>query len=275
MKITFWGTRGSVAVSGRKYSKYGGNTTCVEVLLSDGKIVIIDAGTGIRELGNKMIKEKACFPHMFITHSHWDHIQGFPFFKQIYDKKTHIKIYAPHSTNKSLEQAFNVLMQEGYHSVPFSNLSSKIEFLNTGLEPLKIGNAKIETIMTNHPGACYSIKITEKKKTFAFMTDNELFPAHPKTSFKDFVEFASGADLLVHDCMYFHKEMKIKRGWGHSCDTEVARLAIEAGVKSLGLFHHDPERSDSEIDKMVISCKKKVPKSIRVFAVKENLSIKL
>jgi len=275
MKVTFWGARGSISVFGNDYKKYGGSTTCLEVRPDDGKVIIIDAGTGIKGLGDKLYKERNSSYHMFITHTHWDHIQGFPFFKQIYDKKTHIRIYAPDTMGRSLEKAFNVLMQKVYHPIPFSKLSSKIEFIYTESDIIKIGKVGVERIRNNHPGVCHSLKISGGGKKFVFMTDNELSQSNPVTSFNKFVNFAEGADCLIHDSMYFDHEMNGKNGWGHSSHADVARLAKEAGVKMLGLFHHDPERKDKDIDKMVSQCQKKVGKNIKVFGVAQRKHITL
>lgn len=256
MKIKLWGTRGSIPVSGEQYLKYGGNTPCVEVRFNDNNILIIDAGTGIRELGESLAEEHFSKEiYMVITHSHWDHIQGFPFFKPIYFETTEIKIRGCLSTNKKLKEILANQMEKTYFPVPLDSLASKINFKDECISEWNIGSASIEGIEVNHPTRCYALKITEDNKSFVFMTDNELGQKVPKTDYKKLVKFINNADYLIHDTMYFDEEMSEKRGWGHSSVREAAKLAIDANVKNLGLYHHEPTRTDEQVDEMEVECK--------------------
>lgn len=256
MRIKLWGTRGSIPVSSPKYVKYGGNTPCVEVRFNHDKILIIDAGTGIRELGESLIEENFSREiNMIITHSHWDHIQGFPFFKPIYLKKTKINIRGCLSASKKLKQILANQMEKTYFPVPLNALSSEIRFIDECVDSWKLGEASIEGIEVNHPSLCYAVKITEDNKSFVFMTDNELYQENPNTDYETLVEFVKGVDYLIHDTMYFDKEMSEKRGWGHSSVGEVAKFAVDADVKNLGLYHHDPTHTDDQVDEMERRCK--------------------
>jgi len=255
MKIKLWGTRGSTPVSGPQYVKYGGNTPCVEVRFNDGNILIIDAGTGIRELGESLIEEGFSKElNITITHSHWDHIQGFPFFKPIYLKEARIKIRGYISTAKKLKQILATQMEKTYFPVPLDALASEIIF-DESVDNWNIEEALIKGIEVNHPSLCYAVKIIEDNKSFVFMTDNELGQKESKTDYKDFVEFVRDVDYLIHDTMYLDEEMSEKRGWGHSSLGEVTKLAIDANVKNLGLYHHDPTRTDDQIDEMETRCR--------------------
>lgn len=256
MKIKIWGTRGSIPVSGPKYVKYGGNTPCVEVRTNDGNILIIDAGTGIRELGESLTKEELSKQiKMVITHSHWDHIQGFPFFTPIYLKGTRIEIRGYLSATKKLKKILSTQMEQTYFPVPLDALSSEIRFTDTCIDRWTIGDAIIKSIEVNHPNLCHAVKIISKNKVFVFMTDNELGQKEPTTDYEDIVEFVRDVDYLIHDTMYLDEEMPQKRGWGHSSIEEAAKLVIDANVKNLGLYHHDPIRTDAQVEEMEARCK--------------------
>jgi phosphoribosyl 1,2-cyclic phosphodiesterase len=257
MKIKLWGTRGSLPVSGPAFMKYGGNTPCVEVKLNDGSMVIIDAGTGIRELGESMTDEdlrKELF--MIVTHSHWDHIQGFPFFKPLYRKGTKIRIGGCSRVDIKLHQIFEHQMEKQFFPVAMDSFKADVVFLDECIKNSKIGEAYIQAIEVNHPILCHSVKIIEDNKSFVFMTDNEINQKNAELDYTDMAEFVRDADCLIIDSMYLDEEIEQKRGWGHSSVSEVAKLAIDAQVKSLGLYHHDPVCDDTMIDTMEAQCKK-------------------
>ncbi len=256
MKIKLWGTRGSVPVSGPGFAKYGGNTACLEVRLNDNNILIIDAGSGIRELGESLTEEDLGKElNMIVTHSHWDHIQGFPFFKPLYRKGTVIKISGCSKVDTKLHDIFDRQMESSYFPVSLDAISAEMDFLDQCVNDTTIGDALIKSIEVNHPILCHSLKIIEDSKTFVFMTDHEIHQRDGRLDYKDTVEFVKDVDCLIIDAMYLDEEMPQKRGWGHSSVNEVARLAIDANVKSLGLYHHDPVREDKVIDEMEARCK--------------------
>jgi len=276
MKIKIYGARGSISVSGRKYLKYGGDTTCIEIRTDSGELIIIDAGTGIRELGESLSKEdKGKIIHMFFTHAHWDHIQGFPFFAPIYRAETRINIYGCLNSSKPIQQVLATQMDKTYFPVPIEKLPSTIKFVEGCICNMEIGSATIYGIENNHPALCHSVKIVEDGRQFVFMTDNELGQDKQGTSIGEFADFAKNADCLIHDCMYLDEEIESKRGWGHSDVSEVCDLANRAGAKQLGLFHHDPGRSDKDVDRMVSLCRAKLNSGIQVFGVVQQQEIEL
>jgi len=257
LKIRFWGTRGSIPTPGPETARYGGNTTCVEVRLNDGTVIIFDAGTGIRKLGQALIQEKYQKEiNLVVTHSHWDHIQGFPFFQPAHDPKIHINIFGCPPTFDKLKTILTDQMESKYFPVSFGDLKAKITFTEINQKMQHIAHARLNFLQLNHPGSTYGFRIDEKLSSFAFLTDNELKP--PKTSatnWETFVEFCKGVDVLVHDAMCTDAELRERGGWGHSSNTQVLQLAIEARVKQqLVLSHHDPDHTDQMLDVLAQEC---------------------
>ncbi|GMR04154.1 MAG: MBL fold metallo-hydrolase [Thermodesulfobacteriota bacterium] len=279
MKIHCWGSRGSIAVSGKEYLKYGGDTCCIEVESSGGDLIIIDAGTGIRALGNKLKKEKRLNINLLITHAHWDHLSGFPFFEPIYSRDSVIRVYGPQPTQVSLKKIVSKTMASPYFPVELEDIHAKISFLGMGNKDYSIGSVKITTIPLSHPNEGVGYRFEEDGRSFVFLTDNEL-TYHHKTGldYEDYVEFARGADLLFHDAEFKKSEYKKTRGWGHSVYLDTLKFALDAGVKALGLFHHNQERTDTEIDEMVEKCRRIISKSgsaMECFAVAKGMDISL
>lgn len=279
MKIKFWGTRGSIPAPGPDTVKYGGNTTCVEVRLKDNTLLIIDAGTGIRKLGLSLIKENITQINLFLTHSHWDHIQGFPFFAPAHFPSVEIDIFGRPPAYSKLKELLADQMEYRYFPVNFDDLKSKINFIEIYKNKFTINNATMHIIETNHPGATHALRIEEDGANFVFLTDNEIHPPTlPKNPYKDFVNFSFKADLFVHDAQYTPEEMSNKKGWGHSSYDQATQLAIDARVKSFALFHHEPEHTDKDIDAILMKCKriiKKQKSSLKCFAAKEESKIEI
>ncbi len=271
MKIHCWGSRGSVAVSGKQYLKYGGDTTCVEIMGEDGEIIILDAGTGIRALGNKLEKEQRLMINLLITHAHWDHLSGFPFFSPLYDKKSRINVYGPQPTQASLKKIVSKTMSAPYFPIEFEDILAEIAFPVMHGKEYSIGSVLVQTIPLRHPSEGVGYRLTQHGKCFVFMTDNEIDRNYSNgLSYNDYVEFVRGADLIFHDAEYSMEEYKKTKGWGHSAYLHTVRLALEAGVKALGLFHHNQDRTDSEIEAIVDECRELIEKegsSMRCFAV--------
>jgi phosphoribosyl 1,2-cyclic phosphodiesterase len=255
MKINFWGTRGSISAPGRERIKYGGHTTCVSVELADGSIIIIDGGTGIKDLSDYFQKNKPELTNfnVLMTHAHWDHVIGFPFFLPVYFKKNTINFYGTSTTHKNVKKLIAHVWDPPFFPVPFESLKAKFNFYQCRkCKFIEINHAKITTIPLSHPNGGVGYKIEENNKTFVFLTDNELsFQHNPEIKVEDYAEFARGADLLVHDGQYSPKDYKITRGWGHSVYLEACELALKAGVKKLALTHHDYNHSDKDIDGFV------------------------
>jgi phosphoribosyl 1,2-cyclic phosphodiesterase len=258
MKITFWGVRGSIASPGPNTVKYGGNTTCLEIALSDGKTIVIDAGTGIRGLGDELIRRNQHHEiQLLLTHIHWDHIMGFPFFAPLFRNNCHIKLDGSRKGIEGLKRIFSTDFVDGTWPIRFEDLKARIEPTNVlSKGPLILGETKIEAHPLQHPQGGMGFKFTAPEGIFVFLTDNELLEhGWTGSSFDDFVKFCRNADILVHDCQYTTAEIPQRKGWGHSDVKSVARLAIAADVKKLFLFHHDPWRTDAEIPLLINGCK--------------------
>lgn len=258
MRIKFWGTRGSIAVPGKDTITYGGNTTCLEVTLKSGRKVIIDAGTGIRPLGDKLIAENDKVDiHLLITHIHWDHVLGFPFFGPIYDPATQITIDGYPTCMKGLRYTFDNKMGDGFFPIKFDDLRAQINYIEKlSKGKLEIDGTVIDCIPLQHPQGGYGYRFREGKKTLAFITDNELrADSWEGRSPKDYAKFCKGADILIHDCQYTPEEIETRRGWGHSDYESTFQLAQDAGVKKLLLFHHDPSRTDQQVKAIQDNCK--------------------
>jgi phosphoribosyl 1,2-cyclic phosphodiesterase len=258
MLLKFHGTRGSVPVSSGETKKYGGNTTCLYVEARSGDSIIVDAGTGIRELGASLITQGKNNINLLFSHYHWDHIQGFPYFVPIFREKTELHIFGP-ADDVVAKKALSYQMTMPYFPVDLSTLPAKIVFHNLN-KTLDIGSIKIETIVNNHPNHTRGFKFTEDKKSFAFLTDNEVHAQNGKTSYKEFVEFIRNTNLVVHDAQYTDEMYKTRRGWGHSTYRQVAELVQEAGVKEFIVTHHDHFSSDKFIEKNIKDVRKKFPK---------------
>lgn len=279
MKITCWGARGSIAVSGKEYVKYGGDTTCIEIRSKDGDVIIIDAGTGIRKLGNSLLSSDKRTYSMLFTHAHWDHLIGFPFFKPIYMKGTKISLYGCPYTQKSVGDILSKSMMAPYFPIEFGQLQAQMESHSVCEETFTIGPIEITPIQLSHPNRGIGYKFIEDEKSFVFLTDNELSHRHPGGGlFDDYLHFAVDADLLVHDAEYTEDQYKITKGWGHSLYTDALHLAMEANVKQFGLFHHNQDRSDAALDHIVDDCSRIVQKGksgLQCFASYAGLEIDL
>ncbi len=281
MKIRFWGTRGSIAVPGEGTTVYGGNTTCLELTLQCGKKVIIDAGTGIRALGDKLVAEnEALSVHLLITHIHWDHVLGFPFFSPIYKPSSEIIIDGYPTCMKGLRYTFDNKMGDGFFPIRFDDLTSKIKYvekLSQGV--LEIEDTRIDSIFLRHPQGGLGFRFREGDRTLVFLTDNELGEdSRNDRSPEDYIAFCKDADILIHDAQYTPLEILDRRGWGHSDYEAAIDLAHRADVKRLILFHHDPSREDSELGSIESLCKaiaRERNPSMSVEAARENSELEL
>lgn len=270
MFIRCWGSRGSIPVSGKQYNKYGGDTTCVEIRTKNDDIIIIDAGTGIRRLGNQLIEEKRRQINFIFTHSHWDHVMGFPFFKPIYNNQSEFRMHRCPFAGY-VEKMLSTVMTPPNFPVRYSDLKAKIYYEPNCAKDFKIGTVTVVPIALSHPNTGSGYKFIEDGKTFVFLTDNELGFVHPGgLSYDAYVEFAKGADLLIHDAEYTPDEYPMFYEWGHSSYDQTLDLAFEAGVKELGLFHLNQERTDRQVDQIVKECRKIITKrkeTLNCFAV--------
>ena len=279
MRIKFWGTRGSIPVPGKDTTIYGGNTTCLEITLHSGRTIVIDAGTGIRLLGDELLsKSNSVDILLLLTHIHWDHIYGFPFFQPIYSTSTKICVDGHNNCMKGLSHAFDNKMGDGFFPITFNDLKADIRHLGQ-IErgPLEIDDVIIDPIPLCHPQRGYGFRFREGDKTLIFITDNELGgEVEEKTGFEEYVRFCEGADLLIHDAQYTPEEIDQRKGWGHSDYKAAFKLAYQAGVKHLILFHHAPPRTDPEVKAIKMLCQDLADKrkcGMAVNAARDNAEI--
>jgi phosphoribosyl 1,2-cyclic phosphodiesterase len=262
MIVRFYGARGSIPVSGKEYLKYGGNTTCVEIRTNEDEIIIIDAGSGIRTLGNRLISEERFRYTMIFTHAHWDHIMGFPFFQPIYFKKTEITMYGCPFAQASVREMIARIMAPPNFPVKFEDIRADIVYHEACENLFQIGSMSIAPVPLSHPNQGMGYRFSEGGADYAAYRD-----------------FSAGADLLVHDAEFTEEEYnKRTKTWGHSIYRDALRLALDAGVKRFGLFHHNQERSDEGLDQIVADCRRIVKESgkkLDCFAVHQGLEISL
>jgi len=279
MKIKFWGTRGSIPVSGREFLKYGGSTTCLEIIDKNNDSIIVDCGTGVKDLGKEFIKKNINKIFIVFTHQHWDHILGFPFFAPIYDDKNEIIITGCSYTTDDVRAIVSKIMQPPGFPVKFEEIDAKFKFMAMEKNGIKINNIEIIPIELSHPNGGFGYKFIEDGKTVVFLTDNELRYTHPGgRSFDEYVEFSRGADLLIADADYTDSEYEYRRTWGHSTWRDALELAISSAVKKLILFHHNQNRTDKQIDIIVNDCNREIRKAglkIKCFGAMEGKTISI
>jgi phosphoribosyl 1,2-cyclic phosphodiesterase len=226
MLIRCYGARGSIPVSGPEYDRYGGDTTCLEVRSRNDEVIVIDAGSGIRRLGNRLLAEGRRDFQFIFTHSHWDHILGFPFFKPLYDPRTTIHITGCPTAQGNIRTLISRTMDFPFYPVPFDRLTSRVEYSGECALAFRIDTIDISYIPLCHPNLGQGYRLEEAGKSFVFLTDNELsYPHRGGRSFEEYAAFARGADLLVHDAEYTPEEYEHRRGWGHSHYVEALELA--------------------------------------------------
>jgi CheY-like chemotaxis protein/phosphoribosyl 1,2-cyclic phosphodiesterase len=255
--IKFWGTRGSIPVSGQLYHRHGGNTSCLEITSKD-QTIILDAGTGIQALGKQLIKDKtrSRHIHLVIGHTHWDHIIGFPFFAPAYDKDFTIDIYASTGFKKSIRDLFSGMLDYDYFPVRLNEMQAQLRFHELSGHPIQVGDIEVSYTYANHPGAALSFKITREEKRIGYCTDNELFVGycgHPNdigdnhpliSAYKGILDFYKDSDILIHEAQYTAEEYRSKIGWGHSSINNAAIMMRYCKPKQWIFTHHDPVHHD-------------------------------
>jgi phosphoribosyl 1,2-cyclic phosphodiesterase len=277
MLIRCWGARGSIPVSGAAYLRYGGDTPCIEIRTAGDDVIVIDAGSGVRRLGNLLEKEKRHEFSMVFTHAHWDHIMGFPFFKPIYRRGTRIRFYGCPSTQESVQGIIASIMSPPNFPVPFADITARIAYQEACRMTFAIGGMSVSSIPLSHPNEGRGYRFEEDGKSFVFLTDNELTYRHPGgMAYEDYRDFCRGADLLVHDAEYIPRDYRQTRTWGHSVYTDTLRLALDAGVARLGLYHHNQDRTDAGIERMLTDCRRRADgHPLTCFAMSQDTQIVL
>jgi len=259
LKVSFYGVRGSIATPGMASLKYGGNTPCVYIEANPDFHLVLDAGTGIVSLGEKLANDDKPI-YLLLSHNHWDHIQGFPFFRPAYQAGREINII-PGNTKPFQGDAILAQMSATTFPVSAKQLAANIRLLEFQdlAETIRLGDLIISRKQLNHPqsGSAYLLKV--KGRSFGYCTDNELCsPDNCFTSLSEWRHFFQGIDLLIHDAQYVPNDFPMKSGWGHSSYQEVVELALAAEVKHLCLFSHDHRRTDDEIEDMLVKVNRQV-----------------
>ncbi len=280
MRLKFWGVRGSIPTPGAQTSRYGGNTPCVELRPEPDILFILDAGTGIFRFGDELVRNGSPVrARIFLTHTHWDHIQGFPFFEPMLSERNEFTIIGCDHPDVSLRDILSDQMRAIYFPLQFSELKSKIEFKIVSEESFNIDGVDVSSMFMNHPGYTLGYRLTYKGRSIVYISDNEPFDPCKKDSTMNkverpivdlftnqmngnpnsrVIEFIKGADVLIHDTSYTPGEYSRRELWGHSDYMFTLDLAIRGNVKKLFLFHHGPDHTDDLIDSIVRTCRAEV-----------------
>jgi phosphoribosyl 1,2-cyclic phosphodiesterase/CheY-like chemotaxis protein len=295
--LKFWGVRGSIPVPGPGTVRYGGNTACVE-FRGGGEIVILDAGTGLRALGDSLAAEFTANPPpvtLLITHAHWDHVQGFPFFKPAYDPAWHLRVLGFESAGESLASVFARQMEAPYFPIKLDQLPAHPQFEELGGMDFALGPIAVQAAFVNHPGVCVGYRLTVEGVRVVFIPDHEPFHRTRQLSERNApaakeaeefarredertLDFARGADVLILDSQFDAKTYETRVGWGHSSVEDAVEFAARARVKRLVLFHHDPGHDDDRMDQLVESARTLAAEydhGVEVEAAREGMTIAL
>ena len=287
--LKFWGVRGSIPTPGPETVRYGGNTSCSE-LRHDDKLFILDAGSGLRVFGNELLKSgKPIMASIFISHMHWDHIQGIPFFTPAFIPSNHFTFYGSEPAGKDLPTIIADQMDPTYFPIEMKEMGSTMDFKPLFEDKYEIDGIQVETIYVNHPGNALGYKFHLNNKKLVYISDNEPFLKTDTNDDPDqvllgedgnqkLINFITDVDVLVHDAQYTQDEYKKKITWGHSPVEYTVDIAIKAGVKKLVLFHHDPLHNDDMIDEMLKIAQdhaKSSDSSMEILAASEGLTINI
>ena len=253
MRVCLWGTRGSIASAGPDTIAYGGNTSCAEIEGRDGTIVILDAGTGIRRVGDTYREPRRV--DILLTHLHMDHIQGLGFFAPFFQEDFEVHVWGPPSTTQDLRTRLTRYLSPPLFPVRLRDVAAKLELHDVPMHPFEIGGLQVTGEMVIHPGQTIGYRVSDGTSTVSYLPDHEpalgldRIPADP--NWTSGYDLAAGADLLIHDAQYTTEEYENRVGWGHSRISDAVGLAAMAGAKRLVTFHHDPAHDDRELDAMV------------------------
>jgi phosphoribosyl 1,2-cyclic phosphodiesterase len=253
--VRFWGVRGTIACPSTSHAKYGGNTSCIQVTVGD-RIIIFDAGTGIRDLGNELQKRDIRDAHLFMSHTHWDHINGFPFFVPGYDPSWSLHIMAGHlgDGNSGIQDVLNSQMLGPMFPVPLETMQAKLRFADFKAgEQFKIhSDINVRTAPLRHPNGATGYRIEHNGKSVCYITDTEHVPGRPDQKILELIE---GSDLVIYDSTYTEEEFTTKIGWGHSTWNEGLALCQAANVKKFAIFHHEPDHDDDFMNSVEVEAR--------------------
>jgi phosphoribosyl 1,2-cyclic phosphodiesterase len=295
MKFRFWGVRGSIPSPGPRTARYGGNTTCIEVCTDEGTLIILDAGTGIFALAQNLVARLPVLANIFITHSHWDHIHGLPFFTPLFNRGSRVRLHGAvdPATGKGIEHVLGVQLQNSYFPVGEAQMDATIEYqtLNFG-EPVTVGDAVVDNVLMNHPCTNLGYRITCNGKSMFFTGDHEpfynLYPQDDSrhAPYQGYMEqrqreidaTMESVDALIVDCSYTQSEYPAKRGWGHGTLDSALEMAVRVGARVLYITHHEPTRSDDDLEAVfedLLARHQLLPTSLKVVLAYEGLEVEL
>ncbi len=289
--VRFWGVRGSIPTPGPQTHRYGGNTSCVEVEVDEVRY-ICDAGSGIRELGIELMATapKPVRAHLFFSHMHWDHIQGFPFFSPVYVPNNHFTIWGPKTADRRFARLLGGQMKSSYFPVDFRDLGGTIHADDLGSGDREVDGVRVRVFHQHHPGVSFAYRFEKDGVSVVYATDSEIDldlddaelptrdPAALRGVPEDLVAFCRGATLIIADGQYTDEEYPRFVGWGHARATTVVDLAVLAGAERLAVFHHDPMHSDAEIDDLIRVCQQRARahrSELQVFGAREGFELRL
>jgi CheY-like chemotaxis protein len=290
MNVRFWGTRGSLAKPGPTTLRYGGNTSCVELRSADGTLVVLDCGTGAHGLGLSLMAagQPQCNGHLMISHTHWDHIQGFPFFAPLFVQGNTWDVYAPGALGQQLERTLAGQMEYNYFPVTLAQLGATTRYHDLVESRFAVGGLRVVTKYLNHPALTLGYRLEAGGVAIVYSVDHEPHapnpavrrPGEPSMHAEDrrHVEFLADADLVIHDAQYTVEEYTQKTGWGHTPAEWAVDYAVVARARRLALFHHDPLRNDDAIDRLVEACRQRAAaagSALDVFAAAEGEELHL
>jgi len=272
MKIKFWGVRGSTPTPQAENMRYGGNTSCVEVRINDN-LYIFDCGTGFRVLGKQLVADAQGAPiraQVFLSHFHWDHIQGIPFFPPLYEGPMNSLVFHASSRTRGLRQALDGQMADPYFPVNMMEMAAHRSFVHLDEGREEFEDCSVSAMWLNHPQGCLGFRMETPRGVFVYATDNEPGPAEFDRKVR---KLAEGADILVYDAQFLPEEYQAKRrGWGHSHWREAVKVAMDSGAKELILYHHDPDNDDACVDRILQAARDHYP---NVQAAYEGLELSI
>ncbi len=254
IELTYWGVRGTLPVPGPDSLKYGGNTMCLSVKFPKDNMVIFDAGTGIKRLSDELMSQQRSSLHasVMISHPHWDHINALPFFVPLYVPGNEFEIFGASHGDITMRELISAQMDGVYFPIRIKEFAARTYFRDLKEEQFELGNIKVKTMLLSHPGTCLGYRLSYKKRSLCYITDNELFPegaaGHSANYWKKLTDFVRHTNILISDATYTDEEYEKKIHWGHSAISQVVKLAHEGEGKELHLIHHDPDQTDADID---------------------------
>jgi phosphoribosyl 1,2-cyclic phosphodiesterase len=285
-EVTFWGTRGSIPTPGPDTARYGGNTACISIASSNGRLVILDAGSGLRPLGHELMKQRrgVLAADILLSHTHWDHIQGLPFFKPFSSRDTSVCIYGAAQEGVPLKEILGRQMDPMVFPVPLNALAASLTVVEIEQGDFEIDDFSVCAFRLRHPGTTLGYRLVPSSggREMAYVTDNELGPGGTYEVPPDWrarmIEFISDADTLIHDAMYLDQIIQARAGWGHSTPRQAVDLAREGRCRRLILFHHEPEHDDGALDQLVRDTREyaaRVAPGLNVEAAMEGMRLSL